>query len=400
MARDGADTRSSAAAARSTPGAPAPRTPPTPRCPTCTAPPCSVRNRSSNARARRPGPPGKRPPARPAPGCWNPDVTFDRTADKVVVADFPVSGAAPRGGVTTEPDWERAMSIIAGTPTATPRRDPRILRLRRPGRLNFALRQKRADAALALLPPATKKKIITTQAEFCSSSYWNHTAQQRARNRAVLIHIFAPLGPNRSDACDMLTAAADLDQFIFMVRCMEKRLGRTTSGDAPVVLSLLRADLLRVGQMDPGVGTQRGLGRRGDRAAVVAGHRSVTQARQEAVRGAGEEPDDHAKRQDDRPRAPADRDGRGPQARRRHRARRPARARHFRAEPRVGHLGRRLRAQAAAMSVCARSSRHSRGQRRALLHRRCLRRGPRRRHRCLRDVGRDHAPRTSRSGST
>ena len=35
-------------------------------------------------------------------------------------------------------------------------------------------------------------------------------------------------------------AAADLDQFFFLVRCMEKRLGLTKAADAPKVLSLLR----------------------------------------------------------------------------------------------------------------------------------------------------------------
>jgi hypothetical protein len=170
------------------------------------------------------------------------DVTFDRKADKVVVADFPVSGAAPPAGVTTEPDWERAMSIIAGTPSATP--TVAILGFSDcigSERLNFALRQRRADAVLALLPPASKKKVMTTQAEYSGNFLTgNDTAEQRARNRAVLIHLIPPMGPKRSDACDMLTAAADLDQFIFLVRCVEKKLGRTAPADAPVVLSLLR----------------------------------------------------------------------------------------------------------------------------------------------------------------
>jgi hypothetical protein len=38
----------------------------------------------------------------------------------------------------------------------------------------------------------------------------------------------------------MLGAASDLDQYFFLVRCLEKRLGLTTPADAPKVLSVLR----------------------------------------------------------------------------------------------------------------------------------------------------------------
>jgi hypothetical protein len=68
----------------------------------------------------------------------------------------------------------------------------------------------------------------------------NDTAEQRARNRAVVVRILPPVGPKGSDACDMLAAATNLDQYFFLVRCMEKRLGLTKASDAPKVLSLLR----------------------------------------------------------------------------------------------------------------------------------------------------------------
>lgn len=191
------------------------------------------------------------PPKRPAgeeasskagSGLLANDVTFDRKANKVVIADFPVSGASPPGGVTTEPDWERAMSIIAGTPSVGP--FVGILGFSDcigSERRNFALRQKRADAVLGMLPAASRTKVMLAQAELTGNFLaGNDTAEQRARNRAVVIRILEPIGPKLTDACDMLGAASDLDQYFFLVRCLEKRLGLTTTADAPKVLSVLR----------------------------------------------------------------------------------------------------------------------------------------------------------------
>ena len=108
-------------------------------------------------------------------------------------------------------------------------------------RRNGPLRQKRADAILGLLPPASKAKVLLTMGDLPGNFLaGNDTAEQRARNRAVVVRILPPIGPKGSDACDMLAAAADLDQFFFLVRCMEKRLGLTKAADAPKVLSLLR----------------------------------------------------------------------------------------------------------------------------------------------------------------
>jgi hypothetical protein len=187
-------------------------------------------------------PAGEAEASRAGAGLLTPDTTFDRKDNKLVVADFPVGAPSPAGSVTTEPDWERAMSIIVGTPSIAP--TVGIFGFSDcigPERRNFPLRQKRADTVLALLPPEARAKVMMTQAQFSGHFLaGNDTAEQRARNRAVLIAIIAPIGPNRSDACDMLTAAADLDQYLFLVRCVERRTGRTTPADAPVVLSLLR----------------------------------------------------------------------------------------------------------------------------------------------------------------
>ncbi len=191
------------------------------------------------------------PPTRPAEekalsktgaGLLATDVTFDRKANRVSIADFPVGDATPPGGVATEPDWERAKSVIAGTPSVGP-----IV-----GILGFSdclgsesrnieLRQKRADAVLALLPPVVKSKVMLASGELTGNFLaGNDTAEQRARNRAVIVRILEPVGPKGTDACDMLAAASDLDQYFFLVRCMEKRLGLTKPTDAPKVLSLLR----------------------------------------------------------------------------------------------------------------------------------------------------------------
>lgn len=187
-------------------------------------------------------PAGEEASSKAGAGLLTSDVTFNRKDNTLVVADFPVASASPPGGATTEPDWERAMSIIAGTPSVWP--TVAILGFSDcvgSERLNFALRQKRADTVLGLLPAASKTKVMTAQPEYSGNFLTgNDTAEQRAGNRAVLLRILSPKGPKRTDACDMLSAAADLDQYIFLVRCVEKRIGRTTPADAPVVLSLLR----------------------------------------------------------------------------------------------------------------------------------------------------------------
>ena len=167
---------------------------------------------------------------------------FDRSANKVFVADFPVSGVTPPSGVTTEPDWERAMSVIAGTPSVGP--TVGILGysdcLGSESR-NRRLRQGRADSVLALLPPVPRTRVLLASAEMSGNFLaGNDTPEQRARNRAVAVRILPPVGPKGSDACDMLAAASDLDQYFFLVRCLEKRLGLTKAPDAPKVLSVLR----------------------------------------------------------------------------------------------------------------------------------------------------------------
>jgi hypothetical protein len=187
-------------------------------------------------------PAGEEASSKTSAGVLSPDVSFDRKTNKVTIADFPVSGASPPGGVTTEPDWERAMSVIAGTPSVGP-----IVGIfgfsdcLGPESHNNPLRQKRADAVLALMPPVPKAKVMLTRGEFGGNFLvGNDTAEQRARNRAVVVDILEPIGPKRTDACDMLAAASDLDQYFFLVRCLEKRLGLTTVTDAPKVLSVLR----------------------------------------------------------------------------------------------------------------------------------------------------------------
>jgi hypothetical protein len=42
------------------------------------------------------------------------------------------------------------------------------------------------------------------------------------------------------DSCDQLPKATNIDQFIFLVSCLEKRLGLTNAADAPKTLSVLR----------------------------------------------------------------------------------------------------------------------------------------------------------------
>jgi hypothetical protein len=98
----------------------------------------------------------------------------------------PSSGcnAWPATGIATEPDWQRAMSTTAGTPSIGP-----IVGifgfsdcLGTESR-NYALRQKRADAVLALFPSIPKTKVMMTHAELTGNFLsGNDTAEQRAHH--------------------------------------------------------------------------------------------------------------------------------------------------------------------------------------------------------------------------
>lgn len=161
------------------------------------------------------------------------------TGDHVDIVDFGVHTRALPPDVTTHPDWQRAMSLIAGDPS---------MRVGVSGFTdcvggsteNLTLRKQRTASVLAAMPPEVSAKVLfsftVTASDYLAT---NATADGRAHNRAVRV-IFRSLPPRAVDACDVPTAARTLDEYLFLVRCLEKRLGLTAPADARTALSVLR----------------------------------------------------------------------------------------------------------------------------------------------------------------
>ena len=109
----------------------------------------------------------------------------DRTVE---VSDFPVGSAIlPRDFLTTVP-WQRAVSIMAGDPS---------VRLVVTGYTDcvgaghaaedFALRQRRADALVAILPPDVRSKVLMAARVRRHLPRHQRHIEGRARNRAAKI---------------------------------------------------------------------------------------------------------------------------------------------------------------------------------------------------------------------
>jgi hypothetical protein len=65
------------------------------------------------------------------------------------------------------------------------------------------------------------------------------TADGRARNRAVKV-TWTTGAPRGRDAADLMTAATTLDQYLFLIRNLESRLGLTGAGSASTAISVAR----------------------------------------------------------------------------------------------------------------------------------------------------------------
>lgn len=174
-----------------------------------------------------------------AGGILTNDVVFTSAARRLDVGDFPVNSSTLPAGATDSPDWQRAMSLMAGDPS---------IRIAVTGFTdcagsdseNLDLRQRRAQAVTAAMPATARSKILFsftfTTSDFLDT---NATQEGRARNRAVRI-TFVSAPPAGRDPCDMLPLAHNLDEYLFLVRCLEARLHLTAATDTPTALSVLR----------------------------------------------------------------------------------------------------------------------------------------------------------------
>ena len=166
------------------------------------------------------------------------DTDFDAAKESLSVHDFGIDQDNVPPSMTQSDDWRRMMSMILGDPTT------HVAVLGYSDCIgteqnNQSLRDRRADAVVKAMPAEAQAKVSPTFKGWWGSLtylYPNDTAENRARNRMVLIALMR----SRIDSCDGLPKATNIDQFIFLVSCLEKRLGLTSAADAPKTLSLLR----------------------------------------------------------------------------------------------------------------------------------------------------------------
>ena len=164
------------------------------------------------------------------------DTGFEPAMERLSVQDFGIDQDSVPPTMTESDDWRRMMSMILGDPTT------------KVGVLGFSdcigteqnnqgLRGRRAEAVVKAMPADAQAKVLF-KGWWGSLSYLfpNDTAENRARNRMVQVTLMR----SRTDSCDGLAKATNIDQFIFLVSCLEKRLGLTEAADAPKTLSVLR----------------------------------------------------------------------------------------------------------------------------------------------------------------
>jgi outer membrane protein OmpA-like peptidoglycan-associated protein len=165
------------------------------------------------------------------------DVELSAAVDQLAVQDFAVGSAALPAGVTATPQWERFMSMVAGDPgAATAVKGYTDCVGSAPE--NLQLRDDRAQALIAAMPAAARARPRFSWPTSPTTDFrdTNATAQGRARNRSVVVRYAS--GPTATGvaACDRLTRASNLDEYLFLVRCAETRLGVGATG----VISALR----------------------------------------------------------------------------------------------------------------------------------------------------------------
>jgi outer membrane protein OmpA-like peptidoglycan-associated protein len=158
----------------------------------------------------------------------------------VMVADFPVNSATLPHDVASNPTWERLISTIIGDRTikfttegytdcvgATAQRE------------NLSLRQQRADAVFAAMPEKARSRLFVSEpaapAEYVDT---NDTSEGRARNRAVKL-VYLSTSP-KEDPGVVVPQAQSFDEYVYLVRSLERKLKLTAPSDVPTALSVVR----------------------------------------------------------------------------------------------------------------------------------------------------------------
>jgi hypothetical protein len=155
-------------------------------------------------------------------------------AQSLTIHDFAVGSDALPRGVTAAPGWQRVISQLAGDPTSLVGVTGFTDCVGADAE-NASLRKRRALGIVAAMPPLVQRRVIPgfpTTTDFLDV---NSTVEGRARNRAVTLK----LALDNSDE-PAISKASNLDEFLYLIRVLERKLKLTTPADAPKVLSVLR----------------------------------------------------------------------------------------------------------------------------------------------------------------
>ncbi|TMD12013.1 MAG: hypothetical protein E6J00_13140 [Chloroflexi bacterium] len=185
-------------------------------------------------------PPGEALQSRAVGGILGIDAVFIESDRTLTISDFPIGTPVMPAGVVSSPVWERLMSTIIGD---------RTVRLVIEGytdcvgagaeQENLGLRQQRADALVAALPEKARGRVFLSVAANPSAYLeTNTTPEGRAGNRAAKL-TFGSDNPSK-DPGDVVPKAKSLDEYLYLVRGLERKLNLTTPADAPEALSVLR----------------------------------------------------------------------------------------------------------------------------------------------------------------
>jgi outer membrane protein OmpA-like peptidoglycan-associated protein len=167
------------------------------------------------------------------------DFTFIES-DKIksiTIQDFAVDSATLPTGLTTSSGWQRAMSFLVGDPTSIAAvtgytdcvgSNPE----------NLNLRTRRAEAVIAAMPPIAQTRVMWPSAATTTTNFLdtNLTPEGRARNRAATVkYVLGNWTPGEG-----ISRAKNLDEFLYLIRGLERSLNLTKPSDAAKALSVLR----------------------------------------------------------------------------------------------------------------------------------------------------------------
>jgi subtilisin family serine protease len=165
------------------------------------------------------------------------DFIFIESDKSITIQDFPVGSATLPAGLTTTSGWQRAMSFLVGDPTSIASvtgytdcvgSNPE----------NSNLRKRRAEAVIAAMPPIVQTHVISSEAtttkDFLET---NLTPEGRAGNRAATVKYILDHGATPGAG---ISKAKNLDEFLYLVRGLERSLKLTKPSDAARTLSVLR----------------------------------------------------------------------------------------------------------------------------------------------------------------